>query len=220
MHDPIPIPFAATADSRPALLVSACLLGAPVRCDGTAKPLPEGTQASLAHQWQLIAVCPERLGGLPTPRPAAEISRRRRAQRAGGPGPGMRCTGGLPYRGLRTGGTPCSGVGPALRGPACAPQGPQPVLWQRDASMTANLAVPCVPGMGSAPPCCARRASPYSANKTCSTAACQGWPKRCPPEPDANRLKPRDSGAFTGADGQQAQDYALSCRSVGSSACA
>lgn len=73
MHDPIPIPFAATADSRPALLVSACLLGAPVRYDGTAKPLPEGTQASLAHQWQLIAVCPERLGGLPTPRPAAEI---------------------------------------------------------------------------------------------------------------------------------------------------
>lgn len=54
------------------LLVSACLLGQPVRYDGGAS----GGHA-LLQRWQeqgrVIALCPEVGGGLPTPRPAAEI---------------------------------------------------------------------------------------------------------------------------------------------------
>ena len=52
------------------LLISACLLGAACRYDGTAKlhPLAE----ELAKRHQLVPVCPEQLGGLPTPRPPAE----------------------------------------------------------------------------------------------------------------------------------------------------
>lgn len=54
------------------ILVSACLLGQPVRYDGGAfDGLP------LLRQWQaqgrLVPLCPEVAGGLPTPRPPAEI---------------------------------------------------------------------------------------------------------------------------------------------------
>ena len=52
------------------LLISACLLGARCRYDGGSKPQP-GVEA-LAEQYRLIPVCPEQLGGLPTPRPPAE----------------------------------------------------------------------------------------------------------------------------------------------------
>ncbi|RMF88455.1 MAG: DUF523 domain-containing protein, partial [Nitrospirae bacterium] len=53
------------------LLVSACLAGVPCRYDATARPEP----GLLAHvcAGHLIPVCPEMLGGLPCPRPAAEI---------------------------------------------------------------------------------------------------------------------------------------------------
>lgn len=55
------------------ILISACLLGQPVRYDGTDK----ATSHELIRQWQLegrlIPVCPEVDAGLPTPRPAAEI---------------------------------------------------------------------------------------------------------------------------------------------------
>ena len=53
------------------ILVSACLLGIPCRYDGAGKadpaiePLRQGGHT-------LIPVCPEILGGLPTPRPPAE----------------------------------------------------------------------------------------------------------------------------------------------------
>ena len=53
------------------LLVSACLLGACCRYDGGSKPCPE--ILALADSHALIPVCPEQLGGLPTPRPPAEI---------------------------------------------------------------------------------------------------------------------------------------------------
>ena len=58
------------------LLVSACLLGDPVRYDGDDnRDKAEHLQEWLQH-WQLagrlIPVCPETLGGLPTPRPPAE----------------------------------------------------------------------------------------------------------------------------------------------------
>ena len=49
------------------LLVSACLLGLPCRYDGAAKPAPQVLELMAEHR--LIPVCPEQLGGLPTPRP-------------------------------------------------------------------------------------------------------------------------------------------------------
>lgn len=52
------------------LLVSACLLGACCRYDGAAKPHP--LRERLAAEHTLVPVCPEQLGGLPTPRPPAE----------------------------------------------------------------------------------------------------------------------------------------------------
>ena len=52
------------------LLISACLLGTCCRYDGASKPHP--LAAALAQQHQLVPVCPEQLGGLPTPRPPAE----------------------------------------------------------------------------------------------------------------------------------------------------
>ena len=53
------------------LLVSACLLGCACRYDGGSKPCDAVLR--LAEHHQLIPVCPEQLGGLPTPRPPAEI---------------------------------------------------------------------------------------------------------------------------------------------------
>ncbi|MFS0825392.1 2-thiouracil desulfurase family protein [Pseudomonas phoenicis] len=54
------------------VLVSACLLGRPVRYDGRASGYPD-----LLQRWQaegrVVPLCPEVAGGLPTPRPAAEI---------------------------------------------------------------------------------------------------------------------------------------------------
>ena len=52
------------------LLVSACLLGVCCRYDGDSKAYPGIEQ--LARQHTLVPVCPEQLGGLPTPRPPAE----------------------------------------------------------------------------------------------------------------------------------------------------
>ena len=52
------------------LLVSACLLGVRCRYDGASKPHP--LMEELAKRHTLIPVCPEQLGGLPTPRPPAE----------------------------------------------------------------------------------------------------------------------------------------------------
>lgn len=51
-------------------LVSACLLGCPCRYDGQARPAPQ--VLALLERHTLIPVCPEQLGGLPTPRPPAE----------------------------------------------------------------------------------------------------------------------------------------------------
>jgi uncharacterized protein YbbK (DUF523 family) len=53
------------------ILVSACLLGVDCRYCGTACP-GEGIK-DLVSRYRLIPVCPEQLGGLPTPRPPAEI---------------------------------------------------------------------------------------------------------------------------------------------------
>ena len=52
-------------------LISACLIGCPCRYDGQSKPMSEDIRA-LFEKDVLIPVCPECLGGLPTPRPPAE----------------------------------------------------------------------------------------------------------------------------------------------------
>ncbi|MBP3508388.1 DUF523 domain-containing protein [Oscillibacter sp.] len=52
------------------ILISACLLGVCCRYDGASKPHP--LTAALAERHTLVPVCPEQLGGLPTPRPPAE----------------------------------------------------------------------------------------------------------------------------------------------------
>lgn len=52
------------------LLISACLLGTPCRYDGASKKY-EGVEA-LSKKYNLIPVCPEVLGGLPTPRTPSE----------------------------------------------------------------------------------------------------------------------------------------------------
>lgn len=56
---------------KEAILISACLLGVPCRYDGASKPV--GNLAELEAHYRLVPVCPEVLGGLPTPRPASEI---------------------------------------------------------------------------------------------------------------------------------------------------
>ena len=52
-------------------LVSACLVGLCTRYDGKTKPNTECKKFLQGSIW--IPVCPEQLGGLPTPRPAADI---------------------------------------------------------------------------------------------------------------------------------------------------
>ncbi len=52
------------------ILISACLLGASCRYDGRSKPHPEVVE--LAKRHELVPVCPEQLGGLPTPRMPSE----------------------------------------------------------------------------------------------------------------------------------------------------
>ena len=56
---------------KDAILVSACLLGAPCRYDGKSKP--NVAVSALRETFRLIPVCPEADGGLPTPRSPAEI---------------------------------------------------------------------------------------------------------------------------------------------------
>lgn len=63
------------------ILISACFLGNPVRYDGSALDvsIKVGLAAqAIIDQWagegRLVPLCPEVAGGLPTPRPPAEIS--------------------------------------------------------------------------------------------------------------------------------------------------
>ena len=52
------------------ILISACLLGAACRYDGGSKPVL--SVEALMGRYQLVPVCPEQLGGLPTPREPSE----------------------------------------------------------------------------------------------------------------------------------------------------
>ena len=57
-------------DRKPRVLVSACLLGAACRYDGCSQAL-SGLETLLAR-CEPVPVCPEQLGGLPTPRTPSE----------------------------------------------------------------------------------------------------------------------------------------------------
>ena len=66
------------------ILISACLLGLPCRYDGASKP--QLWVEELARRHELIPMCPEQMGGLPTPRNPSE----RRGRRNGGTAAGTR----------------------------------------------------------------------------------------------------------------------------------
>ncbi len=55
------------------VVVSACLLGAPVRYNGAHKQSHHPVLQRWIDEGRVISVCPEVLGGLGTPRPPAEI---------------------------------------------------------------------------------------------------------------------------------------------------
>lgn len=57
--------------SSQTVLVSACLLG--VRCNHLGAANVSPAVVALGETYHLVPVCPETVGGLPTPRPAAEI---------------------------------------------------------------------------------------------------------------------------------------------------
>lgn len=59
-----------TGKEKP-VIVSACLLGLKTRYDG--KSAPSAEVAELLKGRAFVPVCPEQLGGLPTPRPKAAI---------------------------------------------------------------------------------------------------------------------------------------------------
>ena len=63
------------------LLVSACLLGTPCRYDGKSKA--DARVQALVGKYEIVPVCPEQLGGLPTPRVPSE-RRGERVVTAGG----------------------------------------------------------------------------------------------------------------------------------------
>ena len=63
------------------ILVSACLLGVSCRYDGKAKPVKE--IIALKEKYNLIPVCAEIMGGLPTPRIPCEIKNGRAVNRNG-----------------------------------------------------------------------------------------------------------------------------------------
>jgi len=63
-----------TDKGLPKILVSACLLGQPVRYDGGHQLAHHPVLVHWLAQGQVVAICPEVAGGLPTPRPPAEIT--------------------------------------------------------------------------------------------------------------------------------------------------
>ena len=56
------------------ILVSACLIGWPVRWDGSAKTAHHPLLAKWAEEGRLVPLCPETMAGMATPRPAVEIA--------------------------------------------------------------------------------------------------------------------------------------------------
>ncbi len=69
-------------EEKPAVVVSACLLG--VACNHKGSSSRSEAVSALSGRYRLIPVCPEVAGGLPTPRPAAERSPDGRVRTADG----------------------------------------------------------------------------------------------------------------------------------------
>ena len=63
------------------ILISACLLGTACRYDGDSRPVL--SVEALMGRYQLVPVCPEQLGGLPTPREPSERQGARVAAKSG-----------------------------------------------------------------------------------------------------------------------------------------
>lgn len=57
------------------ILVSACLLGRPVRYNGSARPVEHPSLERWRREGRLVALCPELRAGFTVPRPPAEIAR-------------------------------------------------------------------------------------------------------------------------------------------------
>ena len=68
---------------KEALLISACLLGTNCKYNGGNNAMPEEKLAVLRERYRLVPVCPERDGGLPTPRLPSERLGERVLNRAG-----------------------------------------------------------------------------------------------------------------------------------------
>lgn len=56
------------------ILVSACLLGRPVRYNGSAKTMPHPALSAWLRDGRVVAACPELMAGFGVPRPPAEIA--------------------------------------------------------------------------------------------------------------------------------------------------
>ena len=65
------------------LLISACFLGLKCKYDGGSNALPAQILEKLRERYQLIPVCPETAGGLPTPREPSERRGARVCSRSG-----------------------------------------------------------------------------------------------------------------------------------------
>lgn len=63
--------MAVNSPEKTLFLVSSCLVGLATRYDGCSKPNAECLQFLAGKNW--LPVCPEQLGGLATPRPAADL---------------------------------------------------------------------------------------------------------------------------------------------------
>ncbi len=63
------------------ILVSACLLGVNCRYNGEGKLQEDLLKLQEYHN--LIPICPEQLGGLPTPRPASELHNQKAVSKTG-----------------------------------------------------------------------------------------------------------------------------------------
>ncbi len=61
-------------DQQTNILISACLVGSPVRYNGTDLLIQHPLLKAWKRQGRLVSLCPEVTGGLPTPRPPAEIT--------------------------------------------------------------------------------------------------------------------------------------------------
>ena len=61
------------------VLISSCLLGNPVRYDGRGVPNEDAVLRRWRDEGRVVVVCPEVAGGMPIPRPPAEIAPGKRA---------------------------------------------------------------------------------------------------------------------------------------------